>query len=76
MSHRLLPWPHNLTPAQRRTIEAIRTHGTYKAAAAALGISPGTVDMHLGTARMRARVTTTAALVERYEEAKAHGQDR
>lgn len=63
--HRGLPFPQNLTPAQRRVVEAYRRHGSYKAAATALGISDTTVDMHLEKARRRAGVTSTAALLDR-----------
>lgn len=45
-----------LSPAERRAIEAYRTHGTYKEAAAALGLSPKTIQHQLATARIRAGV--------------------
>jgi len=50
----------------RRELEVVRTYldtGTVKGAAHALGLAQGTVDAHLGRARHRAQVGTTAQLV-------------
>ena len=68
--HRTLPFPHNLTPGQRRCIEAVRDHGKHTVAAMVLGLAERTFDRHLQRARLRAGVNTTAALVERYEAAR------
>lgn len=66
---RHLPFPQNLSAAQRRYIEAIHRHGTFDAAAKALGVAYGTVHSHLSTARMRVGVSTTAELVQLYRQA-------
>lgn len=65
--HRHFAFPDSLTPAQRRCIEAVRQHKTFKAAAHALGVSDRTVGMHLEKARLRAGVKTTEALIERLD---------
>lgn len=66
--HRLLPFPESLTPGQRRCIEAVQRTGTFRAAAAALGLSEKTVNQHVDKARQRAGVTTTADLLTKLAE--------
>jgi DNA-binding CsgD family transcriptional regulator len=51
-----------ITPAERKAIEAYRRHGTYKEAAAALRLSPRTVQHQLATARTRTGVTRSHQL--------------
>jgi hypothetical protein len=69
VSSRNLPFPHNLSPGQKRVIEAIEAHGTVVAASVALSITAKTASQYLVKARRRAGVTTTKALVERYRTA-------
>lgn len=69
---RSLPFPDNLSGCQRRYIEAVHEHGTFAAAAEALGLSPSTVHSHLHTARMRVGVDSTAELVRMYLAATQH----
>lgn len=64
--NRMLPFPHCLTGAHRRYIEAVQIHGTQEAAAFALGVGLGTLVNGLKKARMRAGVTTTPDLLRRY----------
>lgn len=71
MTARHLSFPHNLTPGQRRCIEAIRKHGTFSAAAGALQIAEGTLANTLKKARMRGDTKTTAELVRMYRAATA-----
>lgn len=64
--HRTLPFPQNLCQSQRRYVEAVHEHGSIAGAAVALRVAEGTVKNGLKKARLRAGVTTTDALVERY----------
>lgn len=48
-----------LTPAELRALDEVARHGTVKAAAAALGKRPKTVEHQLATARLRLGVSTT-----------------
>lgn len=48
-----------VTPAERRAIEALASHGTVKQAALALGKSPHTIERQLESARERLGVQTT-----------------
>lgn len=68
--HRSLPFPHNLAPSHCRYIEAVEAHSTVEAAAEALGVSALTLANGLKKARLRAGVTRTTELVERYQAAK------
>lgn len=66
---RHLPFPENLSPAQRRYIEAVDLKGTLPAAAKLLGLSPSTLKSHLFTARIRVGVKSNAELVRMYRQA-------
>lgn len=68
VSSRNLPFPHNLSPGQRRSIESVDRHGTIVVASKATGLAIKTISAYLSSARRRAGVTTTAALVQRYRE--------
>jgi DNA-binding CsgD family transcriptional regulator len=54
-----------LTPAERRALDAYAQHGTTKAAAAAIGRSPKTVEHQLATARTRLGVSATHQAIVR-----------
>lgn len=69
VSSRNLPFPHNLSPAQRRSIEAVDRWGTIVAAAKAMGLADKTIGHQLMHARRRAGVETTDALVKLYRGA-------
>lgn len=55
----------NLTPAERRALEAAWDHDTVKEAATSLGKSPRTVEQQLRSARQRLGVTTTRAAIRK-----------
>jgi DNA-binding CsgD family transcriptional regulator len=54
-----------ITTAERAALRAVLEHGTTKAAAAALGKSPRTVEKQLQTVRGRLAVDTTLQAVRR-----------
>jgi len=65
-----IPFPDSLTPAERRTVEAVMQHGEDKVAARAMGISPSTLRCHKQMAKVKAGVTSTVRLVVVYLAAK------
>lgn len=61
-----LPFPQNLTPGERRALEAVIEHGTHTEAARQLGVKECTVYSQLWQARMKADVSTIVQLVVKY----------
>ncbi|MEN9885602.1 MAG: Bacterial regulatory protein luxR family [Pseudomonadota bacterium] len=68
------PYPQNLTPTERKAVEAIRDHGEDKRAAQAMGISVSTLRTHTRQARSKAGVSSTVRMVVLYMQAECQRQ--
>lgn len=68
-----LDFPANLTPAERRAVEAAMRHDTAADAAAELGITRETLRSHTQAARIKAGVCSTVRLVALYLQAQHVG---
>lgn len=69
-----VPFPDNLTPAERRSIQAVMAHGKLTAAAQAVGISYDTINTQIRDARQKAGVHKTVELVEVFKAVEARRQ--
>jgi FixJ family two-component response regulator len=63
-------FPANLTPAERRAVQAVIEHGEDKRAANALGVSVSTLRSQTHAARAKAGVSCTVRLVVLFMEAQ------